>query len=175
MPQQPEPSLPQPAESNQDSRAAAQRRLARWESAVERAIREAQERGDFDKLPGAGRPLAQEHWDRDWGLAHHVLKQAGETLPWIALGQEIDIARERLAGLLRRNVAWLDEHTHDPGWEQARERARAEYLGEAARLDKLLRQFSLSIPVRTLDKGRLPEQIAARQFDDACPPKRSRG
>ncbi len=29
----------------------------RWESPVERAIREAQERGEFDHLPGAGQPL----------------------------------------------------------------------------------------------------------------------
>ncbi|WP_377644434.1 DUF1992 domain-containing protein [Oryzobacter terrae] len=29
----------------------------RWETPVERAIREAQERGEFDDLPGAGRPL----------------------------------------------------------------------------------------------------------------------
>lgn len=28
-----------------------------WESPVERAIREAQERGEFDDLPGAGKPL----------------------------------------------------------------------------------------------------------------------
>src|SRR6478752_4444719 len=30
-----------------------------WESAVEKQIREAQERGEFDNLPGAGKPLAQ--------------------------------------------------------------------------------------------------------------------
>jgi Domain of unknown function (DUF1992) len=30
----------------------------RWESPVEKAIREAQERGEFDNLPGAGKPLA---------------------------------------------------------------------------------------------------------------------
>jgi len=29
----------------------------RWESPVEKAIREAQERGEFDGLPGAGKPL----------------------------------------------------------------------------------------------------------------------
>jgi hypothetical protein len=29
----------------------------RWESPVEKAIREAQERGEFDDLPGAGTPL----------------------------------------------------------------------------------------------------------------------
>lgn len=31
--------------------------MERYESPVERAIREAQERGDFDNLPGAGKPL----------------------------------------------------------------------------------------------------------------------
>lgn len=31
--------------------------MQRWESPVERAIREAQERGEFDNLPGAGKPL----------------------------------------------------------------------------------------------------------------------
>ncbi len=31
--------------------------MENWESPVERAIREAQERGEFDNLPGAGKPL----------------------------------------------------------------------------------------------------------------------
>ena len=42
----------------------------RWESPVEKAIREAQERGEFDNLPGAGKPIADlgvEH-DKDWWL-----------------------------------------------------------------------------------------------------------
>ena len=38
-----------------------------WESAVERQIREAQERGDFDDLPGAGKPLdLSDASDPDW-------------------------------------------------------------------------------------------------------------
>ncbi|MGW5241242.1 DnaJ family domain-containing protein [Monashia sp. NPDC004114] len=38
-----------------------------WESAVERQIREAQERGDFDDLPGAGKPLdLSDSSDPDW-------------------------------------------------------------------------------------------------------------
>src|ERR671931_357603 len=70
------------------------------ESAVEKQIREAQERGEFDNLPGAGKPLSGESWGGEWGLAYHVLKQAGETLPWIALGNDIDAARARLDRLL---------------------------------------------------------------------------
>ena len=34
-------------------------------------------------------------------MAYHVLKLAGETLPWIALGREIDEAQARLRALLR--------------------------------------------------------------------------
>ncbi|EWT03308.1 molecular chaperone DnaJ [Intrasporangium oryzae NRRL B-24470] len=38
-----------------------------WESPVERQIREAQERGDFDDLPGAGKPLdLSDSGDPDW-------------------------------------------------------------------------------------------------------------
>jgi len=35
------------------------RKLAQWESAVDKQIREAQERGEFDNLPGQGKPLAK--------------------------------------------------------------------------------------------------------------------
>jgi DnaJ homologue, subfamily C, member 28, conserved domain len=44
----------------------------RYESAVDKAIREAQERGEFDNLPGAGKPLRIRNpndpnwWVRDW-------------------------------------------------------------------------------------------------------------
>jgi hypothetical protein len=44
--------------------------MENWESPVERAIREAQERGEFDNLPGTGKPLRSlgdpERDDPDW-------------------------------------------------------------------------------------------------------------
>jgi DnaJ-like protein len=129
-----------------------------WESAVDKQIREAEERGDFDNLPGKGQPLRLEAWDDEWALAYHVLKQAGETLPWIALGQEIESARERL----RRMLA---EMPRIPVSE--RPRARQRYLREAAALDKLLEEYAFMVPVRHLERGRLPQHIAATQFDDA--------
>jgi hypothetical protein len=137
------------------------RKLSQWESAVEKQIREAQERGAFDALPGYGKPLTGESWDGDWGLAHHVLRQAGETLPWISLGQDI----ERAQAALRRQL----EHARilRPGPE--RERARVRYLKDAASLDKLLEDYAFSVPVRSLERGRLPAHIAAHQFDAAIP------
>jgi DnaJ homolog subfamily C member 28 len=129
-----------------------------WESAVDKQIREAEERGDFDNLPGRGRPLHLENWDRDWGMAFHVLKNAGETLPWISLGKDIDAARAELDEFLRRVP-------HIPMTDRAR--ARELYLRKAADLDKLLVEYAFSVPVRHLERGRLPPHIAAAQFDAA--------
>ena len=134
------------------------RKLSEWESAVDRQIREAQERGDFDRLPGHGRPLPDERWDGDWGLAHHVLKQAGETLPWISLGQEIEARQAKLQQLLRDAAGLHGEQ---------RVRARQQYLRDAATLDKLLEEYAFLVPTRRLERGRLPQHIAARQFDAA--------
>ncbi|MBV9545423.1 MAG: hypothetical protein JOY61_13725, partial [Chloroflexi bacterium] len=94
----------------------------------------------------------------DWALAYHVLKQAGETLPWIALGRDIEAAQAAL-DKLRESARSL------PPGEQAS--ARERYLREAAALDKMLLEYSFLIPSRRLEKGRLPPHIAARQWDSA--------
>lgn len=129
-----------------------------WESAVDKQIREAEERGDFDNLPGRGRPLRVESWDDEWGLAFHVLKQAGETLPWIALGRDIEAAQVKLQRILH-------EAPTIPPAERAR--ARERYLREAAALDKLLEEYAFMVPVRHLERGRLPAHIARAQWDAA--------
>src|SRR4051812_16189036 len=47
-----------------------------WESSVERQIREAQERGDFDNLPGAGKPLdLSDSGDPDWWLKRFAARE----------------------------------------------------------------------------------------------------
>jgi hypothetical protein len=138
------------------------RKLSQWESAIEQQIREAQERGAFDRLPGQGKPLPREDWDGEWGLAYHVLRQAGETLPWITLGREIETAQEKLR-------VRLEEARRLPRGSTDRPRLRTRYLEEAAALDKLLEDYAFSVPVRHLERGRLPRHVAERQFDGACP------
>jgi Domain of unknown function (DUF1992) len=136
------------------------RKLAQWENAVDAQIREAQERGDFENLPGRGKPLDLSTWgDGDWALAHHILKQAGETLPWISLARDIEAAEARLAEL-RREAARLSP--------AERPRARERYLREADALDRLLQEYAFLVPSRRLERGRLPPHIATAQFDAAC-------
>lgn len=56
-----------------------------WESAVEKQIREAQERGDFDNLPGAGKPLdLSDAGDPDWWVKRFAAREnldLGGALP----------------------------------------------------------------------------------------------
>jgi hypothetical protein len=99
-----------------------------------------------------------EPWNDEWALAHHVLRQAGETLPWIALGRDIEAAESRLAAL-------LCDAAHLEGLERIR--ARDRYLSEAAALDKLLEEYAFQVPSRQLERGRLPQHIAAARFDAA--------
>ena len=66
-----------------------------WEDLVERKIREAQERGDFDDLPGRGRPLQLDGnpYARDWELAYKLLRDHGFAPPWVEASRDMVAAR----------------------------------------------------------------------------------
>lgn len=70
-----------------------------WETWIDRQVREAQERGDFDGLPGAGKPLPDlDRRDDDWWLKR-MLQREGVTVtpPTIAIRVEVEQALERAA------------------------------------------------------------------------------
>jgi hypothetical protein len=63
-----------------------------FDAIAERRIREAQERGEFDDLPGAGMPLALEDdalVPEDLRVAFRLLKSAGFVPPELAAHREI--------------------------------------------------------------------------------------
>jgi hypothetical protein len=66
--------------------------------AVEEMIREAQERGDFDNLPGRGKPLDHSAYfsqPEELRLARHVLRNAGFVPEQVELLREIGELREQ--------------------------------------------------------------------------------
>ena len=73
-----------------------------WESAIDQQIREAQEQGKFDNLPGKGKPLdlSTNPFAQDQELAFKILKDAGHAPEWIEAGKAIrrrlTLAQERL-------------------------------------------------------------------------------
>ncbi|MEQ4300165.1 DUF1992 domain-containing protein [Plantactinospora sp. B6F1] len=91
---------------------------SRHESRIERQIREAQERGEFDDLPGAGKPLPghggtydENWWIRDWvrrenltdvGPASLQIRKEAEQLP-------DRLARESAEQAVRAVVTALNE------------------------------------------------------------------
>jgi TusA-related sulfurtransferase len=69
---------------------------------IEQKIQEAQARGDFDNLPGSGRPVEIEddsHVPEDLRLAYKILKNANCVPPEIELKKEIRQMEEMLEDL----------------------------------------------------------------------------
>lgn len=91
---------------------------------VERQIRQAQQRGAFDNLPGAGKPLRDlggPH-DENWWLRQHLLREgvsgAAFLPPALALRKEIEDLPERIRELpteaqVRLAVELLNERILD--------------------------------------------------------------
>ncbi len=73
-----------------------------FEKIIEERILQAQRRGDFENLPGSGKPLEIEddrHIPEDLRLAYKILKNAGCIPPEIELKKEIHQTRELLAAM----------------------------------------------------------------------------
>jgi hypothetical protein len=81
-----------------------ERTASSWETLTERLIREAQEAGAFDELPGQGRRLTLEddHYAGDMALTNHVLRNAGAAPPWIEIDKEARQQLQVIEALLER-------------------------------------------------------------------------
>jgi hypothetical protein len=76
--------------------------LPGFDKIVEERIREAASRGEFDALPGRGKPLViddDSHVPEELRLAYKILKNAGCVPAEIELQKEIVQAEDMLAGI----------------------------------------------------------------------------
>jgi DnaJ-like protein len=113
--------------------------MENWESPVERAIREAQERGEFDNLPGTGKPLRSlgdpEREDPDWWVKSLAKREhldlSGALSPPLAL-------RKEAAGF---PASLLDLRT------EAGVRAVLEDYNHRVKMDRLRPGVGASIPI----------------------------
>ena len=95
--------------------------MRRWESAVEQQIRVGMERGEFDALPGKGKPiegLAADH-DDDWWLKAKLRAERLSYLPpTLRVRKELEEAREAITAaskesVVRRIIADINERIRD--------------------------------------------------------------
>ncbi len=114
-----------------------------WEELAEKAIREAQERGEFDHLPGAGKPLSLEDETfvpPELRMAYTVLKNAGFVPPEVAEQREI------------RSLLECVERESDP--------ARA--LRQLRLLEVRILKAKLRSPLLTEENSRYFDKLIAR-------------
>ena len=88
-----------------------------YESPIDRQLREAQERGEFDNLPGTGRPLsdAGQEYREDWWVTAWLRREGASVLPPTlqlrreAQGLEKLVDRRSTEAAVRQLVAALNE------------------------------------------------------------------
>ncbi|MEA2512283.1 MAG: DnaJ subfamily er 28 [Thermomicrobiales bacterium] len=201
----------------QEQKQSAQRRplhLEDWHSWLDRTVAEAEQQGEFDNLPGHGKPLKFDAnpLTGEIDVGHGLLKSAGMAPAWIELDKEIRAGLDSLATLRDEIARRLTSLTApptvpDPGpassdrprwWrilrrprapnpttprpanhrvlDAERARVRAQYMERAQELDGKIAAFNASLPPQLghLERARLPQERAARDFDEACPPPRDR-
>lgn len=76
--------------------------MAILDQVAEGRIAEAMARGEFDALPGRGKPLPKDDWDMispELRMAYRILKNAGVVPREVALRQEIAGMQARINGL----------------------------------------------------------------------------
>ena len=89
-----------------------------YESLIDRQIREAQGRGEFDNLPGAGKPLPGhgEEYEEDWWIKELIRREniTGVLPASLRLRREVEdlmrtVATRKTEAAVRRVVADLNE------------------------------------------------------------------
>ena len=92
--------------------------MSGYESWIDKQIREAQERGDFDDLPGTGKPIPNrnELYDENWWLKQWIEREqiTGMVATSLKIRKEAEELMETLAKVsdesaVRRIVASLNE------------------------------------------------------------------
>lgn len=128
--------------------------MDRFESFMEKKIREAIEAGEFDNLPGKGQPLDLKEnpfEDPDLRMVHKLLRDAGFAPAWIEERKDIEatfaLAREKLsraraiykpAGITPDDTAWLRNVT--------------EFRALVAELNSRIKLYNLKAPATVFHK-----------------------
>lgn len=132
-----------------------------WENWIDQKIREAQELGQFDNLPGKGKPLdlTPNPYAKEQELAFKVLKDAGYAPEWIELDKAIRGRLERARATLARGWERRETQLHqlidrDDGWSSAErkrvlaawEQAVVRFELEVAEINKEIGELNLKVP-----------------------------
>ncbi len=138
---------------------------------IEEIIRRAMEEGQFDNLPGKGKPLQLDqnpHQDPEWRAAHSMLKSGGFSLPWIESLREIEAHIQEARTILARTWGWyqaqLAESNISSQADDEWKRAIASFREKVTQINREIREYNLQVPsdrfqLRLLNAEREIEQF----------------
>ncbi len=139
--------------------------VSNLESAIDKQIREAMERGDFDNLRGAGKPLdlsRDPNVPEDWELAFNMLKNAGYAPDWIETRKQVDAEKAKLFAPLTRFAA------NPPKQEKERahiqEKLVAQFRVGATELNRMIDTYNLKAPIPQVHLGRIRVEDEIEKF-----------
>ena len=137
-----------------------------WTEIIERKIQEAQAEGQFDNLPGKGKPLdlrENPFVKPELRLAHRMLKNAGFTLDWIELDATIRTELAQCQELLEDQLTWAnkvlsskgDRDDIDAELEDTYRWTVTKYIERANKLNEKICLFNLMVPLIHLQKPKV--------------------
>jgi len=173
---QPEP-MRKPTMSGGATQPAQPRRS--WRSLAEERIAQARDRGDFDNLPGVGKPLRLDEnvYAGGKALAYHLLKQNNTAPPELERGAEVDRmlanAERELAALRRRHDTLLARGRRAYASERrvynlVRDKAARRYAEELRAINSNILSLNIIAP-SALGRPLLDVEQRLAAFEDEFP------
>jgi len=132
--------------------------MGRWESLIDQKIREAMEQGEFDDLPGKGKPVDTSEnpfEDPEMRLAHRMLRNAGFAPTWIEerkdINAELVVARTHLARgwmILQRARTNEFEKSAEARWGKD----LSAFRSQVAQLNRRIATWNLKVPAAGFER-----------------------
>jgi len=134
-----------------------------WGSYIDRQIRKAMEQGEFDNLPGEGKPLSlqeDENTPNEMRMAYKILRENDLAPEWIMQGKaidaKIDVLLDRLnraasayrAALNAPDATASSRASADRSWHTV----QAKLTASAAKLNQEIAAYNLKIPAGIIHK-----------------------
>lgn len=125
---------------------------------LDKIIEDAIRKGQFDDLPGKGKPLTLDpnpHEDPEKRLAHKVLHDAGYKLPWIDERNEIEAAIKTTQTVLARDYDDYRTMQSAPQGRSAWDAATANFRARILEINKRIDIYNLNIPSQVFQRARV--------------------
>jgi DnaJ homolog subfamily C member 28 len=152
-----------------------------WESWIDQQIREAQERGAFDNLPGRGQhlDLTPNPYAPDQELAFKILKDAGFAPEWIELDKAIRAKLSRARQVLAQQWEWYQERMQElagrtDSWSESErgrtlagwQRATAAFEHEVASVNAEITILNLKVPAPRFQRTKIDPLEEVRRLQE---------